>query len=290
MQSLLNSTDCMSDLKDTISASQVAGTVQLCSAGSGAACPADVSPLKSFSRKKQHDSPKVVSRPNSGAVAASLSLQDDQSGFNWTVASADAAAGSSSCDTAGIDDAGRQRHDQRDSKVHQMAAADVDQASSIELCDLLTAAAPACSASAYAAACQAMPVASTGGSSSKSSGRAAPPPALIVPEPHEQQQQQHVYSQYQQQHWIPRVMPAQPSPAAAAAGRMLMQPCMAAAAASLSSSISPPARAAGVRAAAALLCSGDCTPECLSPVKNTAASTSSHAAALEAALLASRLY
>jgi hypothetical protein len=267
--------------------------MQLCTGASAAAGPADVSPLKSFSRKKLHDSPKAVSRPSSGAAAASLPSEDHLLSSRWTsgAAAAEASVGSSTCgtcDPAGADDAGRQQYDQRPATAHQVPTADVEQPSSYELCDLLTAAAPVPSVPEAAAACQAMPVTNGDCSNSESSSRAAPPPALTLPDI--QEQQQHMYSQHQQQHWIPRAMPAQLSPAAAAAGRMLMQPCMAAAQAGCSSALSPPAKVAGVRAAAALLGSGDCSPECLSPVVSTAAATSSHAAALEAALWASRLH
>jgi hypothetical protein len=161
-----------------------------------------------------------------------------------------------------------------------VSIADAQETSSFDLGDLLTATLPV--SGAHAAAGKSAPAAT-----SSSSSKPVPPPVLTLPEL--QEQQHHEYSQHHQQHWIPRAMPAQPSPSAAAAGRMLMQPCMAAAAANCSGALSPPANIAGVRAAAALLGSGECTPECLSPVAQSTAAIRGHAAALEAAIWASRL-
>jgi hypothetical protein len=159
--------------------------------------------------------------------------------------------------------------------------ATAQETSSVDLCELLAATAPV--SEAHTAASKSAPAAT-----SSSSSKPAPPPILTVPELQEQQQPE--YSQHHQQHWIPRAMPAQLSPAAAAAGRMLMQPCMAAAAANCSGALSPPANVAGVRAAAALLGSGESTPECLSPVTKSTAAIRDHGAALEAAVWASRLH
>jgi hypothetical protein len=286
MDSFFDRTDCLSDLKDTLSASQLSAVMQMCAGAAGAASQADLSPMKSLSCRKLQDSPKVLSRSVSAAAAAAAatSAQDDQQSCRWSgTAAAAAGTGSSARGPSSTDDAGRQQHDQQQSVASFVSSADAHETISFDVCDLLATAAPVSGAHATAGKSTSALI-----SSSSSSSRPAPPPALSLPELQEQQQL-HEYSQHHQQHWIPRAMPAQPSPAAAAAGRMLMQPCIADTAASCGGTHST-AKIAGARAAAALLGSGECTPECLSPVTNSTAAIRSHAAALEAAVWASRLH
>ncbi|KAF6253131.1 hypothetical protein COO60DRAFT_468221 [Scenedesmus sp. NREL 46B-D3] len=217
MDSLLNSTDCTSETKDTLPASKLSAVMQMSVDTPGAASPAVTSPFKTLSGKILHDLHKV-SRSTSATTADSLPILDHQHSSRWTGATLPASAGSSICGPCGTDDAARQQHDQQNFTRHQTTNTDAEQTSRVDLHDLPAAAATASSARASTAACRTMPAASSSSSSSTAANsRHVPPPVLSL---HElQQRQHHDDSKHHQQHWISRPMPAQPSPAAAATGR-----------------------------------------------------------------------